>query len=156
MIRLKYVIDNWVFINNEYQTTYEDFEADCTALNISNPLKKGELLLYTPPRIPEDRKRGIEYINNEGHSAEGDNVVNPNMQKIIDYVDNFVSQSAIRLKTEEAQRMAALPIEEKLQRAYLEAWPTHKQLEAFQDKLNGDNVKFDKMNVDFAEIKSLG
>ena len=44
--------------------------------------------------------------------------------------------------------------DEKLINEYLSAWAVHKQLEAFQDKLNGDSTKFDKMNLDFKAIKA--
>ena len=43
-----------------------------------------------------------------------------------------------------------------LQNAYFAAWPVHKQLEAFHDKLNGNSAKLDQMNVDFAAIKNKG
>ena len=42
----------------------------------------------------------------------------------------------------------------KIRQAYLSLWPAHKQLEAFQDKLNGESTKLDKMNLDFAKIKA--
>lgn len=38
--------------------------------------------------------------------------------------------------------------------AYTSAWPMHKQLEALQDKLNGDSTKLDKMNADFTAIRN--
>lgn len=38
--------------------------------------------------------------------------------------------------------------------AYLKAWPTHKQMEAFQDAANGDTTKLDKMNADFEVIRN--
>ena len=44
----------------------------------------------------------------------------------------------------------------RLQEAYLQAWPAAKQLEAMQDKLNGETAKFIKMNADFAAIKNSG
>ena len=39
--------------------------------------------------------------------------------------------------------------------AYLKAWPTEKQLEAFRDNANGDSTKLDQMNKDFEKIKKL-
>jgi hypothetical protein len=37
---------------------------------------------------------------------------------------------------------------------YLKTWPIHKQMEAMQDKDNGDSTKWDRMQADFAAIRA--
>lgn len=41
------------------------------------------------------------------------------------------------------------------QKAYLERWPAAQQLEALQDKQNGDATKWERMQADFAAIRAL-
>lgn len=91
MIRLKYVPDGWVYINDEYINKFDGFNADCEALNLENPLVEGLFLLYTPPRKPKDRDRGIEYICPEGAHTQGDDVIHVKYQKIIEQYDNFIA-----------------------------------------------------------------
>ena len=158
MIRLKYVIDGLVFINDTYSEEWKVFDGDCTALNIKNPLIEGEYLLYTPPRVPKDRERGKESICEEGMHATGDDVVNPDMEKVIKLVANFISHRVQdqedKDRAEEEAKISAIPADMKVRRAYLTAWSIEDQLEAFQDKLSGDSTKLDKMNLDFKAIKA--
>ena len=90
MIRLKYIPDGLVHINDTYRASFLEFTKDCEALNIECPLSEGVHLLYTPPRKPKDRDRGVEYINSEGQHTQGDDILHPKMQKIIDNVNVFL------------------------------------------------------------------
>ncbi|WP_042445197.1 hypothetical protein [Azospirillum sp. B510] len=41
------------------------------------------------------------------------------------------------------------------ERAYLAAWPAAQQLEAQQDKLDGNPAKWERMRADFSAIRAL-
>jgi hypothetical protein len=48
----------------------------------------------------------------------------------------------------------AMRADKTLSGSYLRAWPVEKQLEAMQDKLNGDGTKFNQMNEELSAIKN--
>jgi len=89
MIRLKYVLDDWVFINDGYQATFADFAADCIALGIANPLTEFTYILYTP-------SRGTETIDSEGRHAVEDEISNDDCDIVITEIQQFIDQKQLR------------------------------------------------------------
>jgi len=96
MIRLKY-FDNLVHINTSYTDTYDNFMADCNALDIECPFSEGKTLLFTPSRGVEL----IESINIVGignhYPADNTPELYPVMQAIINRDAEFVALRAARL-----------------------------------------------------------
>lgn len=88
-VRLHYTPDEFVFINQSYQATFEDFDADCTALTIDNPLTLGTWLYYTPAN-------GVELIDEDGRNSSPDNGVHAGMLTVVEAVSSFVSRMEAR------------------------------------------------------------
>ena len=145
MKRLKY-FDGVVNINDTYAVFYSDFIVDCTALEITSPLTEGVSSNYT--------ESGTEKFIDANSSLAGDGKVNDDMQNIIDSVEGFINQQKSREIITAQAEVDSLPLDERIKNSYLTSWPVSKQLEAFQDKLNGKSEKFDLMNAELSTIKS--
>src|ERR1700748_1771702 len=87
--RLLYQPDEIVFINQSYMSSFSDFDADCTALSLTNPLTEGQWIYYTPAH-------GVETISENGTNSLPDNTVHSGMVTIIDNVSDFVTRLVAR------------------------------------------------------------
>ena len=146
MIRFKYIPDELVMINKSYTANFKDFVKHCAELGLANPLTEGEYLLYTP-------SRGVEAIDSEGMHERSDGAKNQEMETIISMVGSFCLCQENTQALEMEAFIDKLPNDQKLRFFYLKSWSVSEQLEAMQDKIDGNPTKYDKMKVDFAKIK---
>lgn len=150
--------DNTIVINAKYIANFEEFSLDCNALNLVNPVVKNDYFIYSCPiEIEKDVIIGGKakiYNNSKGEEDKTSYVA---MDDIINNLQELLNAQQKRIRTEAELKIMlaeeALTIDQKLERAYKEAWPLSKQIEALRDALNGDSVKLNKMNEDFTRIK---
>lgn len=155
MEKVKYLIDDTVYVNDGYCAgSFAEFQADCDAIGVTNPLTEGVFGTYYPPRGEDDPKHGWRSMNKHGHDGEPDNESNPAMDTMC------ASEAALLQHRIDAHAKAmddqyiALPLDRKLSDGYTRLWTIDNQIEALRDAINGDNTKLNKMNADFATVKT--
>ena len=155
MLKVKYLIDGGVAVNDGYYAeSFARFQEDCEAISITNPLTEGVFGTYYPPRHEDDPKCGWRSMNKHGHDGDPDCESNPVMDNVC------ASEAALLQHRVDAHKKAmedeynGLPLNRKLSDGYTRMWTYDNQIEALRDALNGDRTKLDKMNTDFANVKT--